>query len=376
MDVRTIDAISSLVTQPDLKNLNSLKAFLGFDACIDIIVRIVKNKNQSNGSEFFVNSREFGEFLISNENTSCGIELRTQLRKPGGNMVITANALGNLGIMVDCAGTFGFPDIMPVFKSISPNCKLHSVGDTISATAIEFDVSKIILFDPGPYDELNWDRIKDIIGIDRLKQLVKDRQLISFLNWSEIQNSTFIWEGFLDEILPGVISGEFRPVFFTDFSDCSRRSVKEIKFAIDLLDRFRNYFKVIISLNQKEAELISRALNLSRDPSDEQFMKLLFSKANADIIVIHRIKDAIAYDGKVFEKCETFFCKDPLVLTGGGDNFNAGFCYSVLHNFNLFKSLITSNAVSGYYVKTGTSPDIDNLIYFLKQKLSVEENLQ
>ena len=102
-------------------------AFLGFDACIDNLVRIVRDKEGNEISSFFSDSSEFGEFLISMDNKSCGVELQTKLSKIGGNMVITANALGNLGVNVDCAGTFGLPDILPVFRENV--CKLFAPYD-------------------------------------------------------------------------------------------------------------------------------------------------------------------------------------------------------------------------------------------------------
>ena len=86
-------------------------AFLGFDACIDNIVRVVKDKDENNKTAFYTNIRLFGEFLISRENKSCGIELQTRLSKAGGNMVITANALGNLwaGILEEIMPDFATP---------------------------------------------------------------------------------------------------------------------------------------------------------------------------------------------------------------------------------------------------------------------------
>jgi sugar/nucleoside kinase (ribokinase family) len=75
-----------------------------------------------------------------------------------------------------------------------------------------------------------------------------------------------------------------------------------------------------------------------------------------------------------FEKCDTFFCKEPAILTGGGDNFNAGFCYATFHDLDLFQALLVANAVSGSYVKTGISPDAATLIEFLKQNPGVSIN--
>jgi hypothetical protein len=352
-----------------IKSDNS--AFLGFDACIDYIIRIVREKDDNKITDYFNSSSQFGEFLVKLDNKSCGVELETKLSKIGGNMVITANALGNLGINVECVGTFGFPEILPVFRTMSPKCSLHTVADTISATALEFDTSKVIMFDPGPYNNLTWDGIKDILGIEKIKQLMSGKQLISFLNWSEIENSSQIWEGVIDEILPAITLPEQKPFFFSDFSDCSRKSKKEIQFALDLLGRFRKYFKVFLSLNQNEAGLIARAMNMKEYDSDEDSIKELFSLANTDVLIIHRTKDALAFDGEVYERCDTFFCAEPEILTGGGDNFNAGFCYTLFNDFNLFQSLLVANAVSGSYVKTGLSPDVTQLTGFLKQNSKI-----
>ncbi len=52
-------------------------------------------------------------------------------------------------------------------------------------------------------------------------------------------------------------------------------------------------------------------------------------------------------------------------FTGGGDNFNAGFCYAQLNKLDLYQSLLVANAVSGYYVKTGISLNAEQLKDFL-----------
>jgi hypothetical protein len=258
------------------------------------------------------------------------------------------------------------PDILPVFKTMSGNCTLHTIADTITATALEFDNSKVIMFDPGPYNNLTWDGIKNILGVEKIRKMLSGKQLVSFVNWSEIENSSQIWNGILDEIIPKIEFKGSKPFFFTDFSDCSRKSKTEIRTALDLLGRFRNYFKVNLSLNQNEAAFIAKALDMPVHIADNEFIKALYKLCNSDVLIIHRVKDALAFDGLIFEKCDTFYCKEPRILTGGGDNFNAGYCYSLFKDFNLFQSLLVANAVSGSYVKTGISPDVDTLIEFLK----------
>ena len=372
MDSQIKDAIINVVNQLNQSGLVEPTAFLGFDACIDIIVRIVKGKDKNEISEYFSESSQFGKFLIDLNDKSAGVELQTKLSKPGGNMVITGNALGNLGVKVECLGTFGLPEILPVFRSMSENCSLHTIGDTISATALEFDNSKVIMFDPGPYNNLTWQDIKDIIGIEKIKQLIEGKQLVSFLNWSEIENSSQIWDGFLREVLPYVKLYGHLPYFFSDFSDCSRKSRQDIQLAVNLLGRLRNYFIVTLSLNQNEAALVAGALDIQDHNSNEEFIKKLYRVTNTDILVIHRTRDALAYNGIDYEISDTFFCKEPKILTGGGDNFNAGFCYSLFHKLNLAQSLLVANAVSGSYVKTGISPNVNQLIDFFKEEIRLK----
>jgi hypothetical protein len=360
------DIINEIVIRLSGSDVTSKRAFMGFDACIDILVRVVSERKEDNLTGYFSESRSLGEFLINLDNKSCGLELQTKMSKIGGNMVITANALGNLGVGVECVGTFGIPDILPVFRTMSENCSLHTIGETISATALEFSNSKVIMFDPGPYNNLTWDGIRDILGTEKITELLSGKQLISFVNWSEIENSSQIWQGILDEILPAIVQPAVKPYFFTDFSDCSRKSKESILFVIELLGRLSRYYKVHISLNQNEAALIAKALELTDYVSDEDFVRALYCLVNADVLIIHRIKDALSFDGNVYEKCETFLSKEPKILTGGGDNFNAGFCFSLLNEFSLFQSLLVANAVAGSYVQNGVSPDLDNLIKFLE----------
>lgn len=359
-----------------IRKLNERKdiyrdAFFGFDACIDYLVRVVKEKKGKEDSAFFNESSQFARFISDLNDKSCGIELHTKLSKPGGNMFITSNALGNLGVKSECVGTYGFPEILPVFKAASPNCSLHTIGETINATALEFDSSKVIMFDPGPYDNLSWESIRDSIGAEQLTKMIKGKKLVSFLNWSEIAGSTEIWRGFLNEIISNTFRNGNKSWFFTDFSDCSRKTADEIKEVIGLLGQLRSYFSVCLSLNQKEADLVATAFGLKNGGDDKAFITRLASYTNTDILIIHRLNDAISFDGAGFSKSDTFLCSEPRILTGGGDNFNAGFCYALLSDLDQAESLLVANAVAGCYVRNGVSPDTENLAEFLRENASL-----
>jgi len=254
---------------------------------------------------------------------------------------------------------------LPVFKSMSSNCKLLTIGETVTTTALEFNDAKVMMCDLQPYDKLTWIEIKDGLGIDALIDLFSNKQLVSFLNWSEIQNSTEIWEGIIANILPFVKQPAGKPFFFCDLSDCSSRPGHEIVKIIKLMESLQQYYIVILSLNQNEAELTGKALGLETDIPVEKLLAGLTGHISADMLVIHRRNDAWASDGKQIVTAPTFFTENPAILTGGGDNFNAGFCYAQLIGLNMQQSLILANATSCFYVKTGVSPSVIDLQEFL-----------
>jgi sugar/nucleoside kinase (ribokinase family) len=60
------------------------------------------------------------------------------------------------------------------------------------------------------------------------------------------------------------------------------------------------------------------------------------------------------------------FVQHPLISTGAGDHFNAGFCLGQILGLNLKESLCTGVASSGYYVRTAQSPSAGELAEFVR----------
>jgi sugar/nucleoside kinase (ribokinase family) len=66
----------------------------------------------------------------------------------------------------------------------------------------------------------------------------------------------------------------------------------------------------------------------------------------------------------------TFHTPSPKLSTGGGDNFNAGYCFARLCSFDVRSSLVVAAAVAGFYVSNGSSPTRAEVVDFLKAKSS------
>ena len=104
--------------------LQQKKITAGFDGFIDTIVRVIKEKQDHKPSTLFSTIKEFGNYIVEKQGASLSLEIEERSSKLGGNMPIMANALGRLGIAVNCIGALGYPQIHPVFKQLSSNCHL------------------------------------------------------------------------------------------------------------------------------------------------------------------------------------------------------------------------------------------------------------
>jgi sugar/nucleoside kinase (ribokinase family) len=74
----------------------------------------------------------------------------------------------------------------------------------------------------------------------------------------------------------------------------------------------------------------------------------------------------MAWEGHNTWEVRNCYVNKPKLSTGGGDNFNAGFCAGQLLGADVEASMILANAVSGCYIRNGHSPDINEILAFLQ----------
>ncbi|MCX6977199.1 MAG: PfkB family carbohydrate kinase, partial [Verrucomicrobia bacterium] len=60
------------------------------------------------------------------------------------------------------------------------------------------------------------------------------------------------------------------------------------------------------------------------------------------------------------------YAERPLITTGAGDHFNAGFCLGRILGLAVENSLQIGVATSGFYVRNATSPTLPELVEFLR----------
>ncbi|QEC65902.1 carbohydrate kinase family protein [Panacibacter ginsenosidivorans] len=366
MKEKITDLITAIKNKQEV--LSSKKVTAGFDGFVDTIVRVIKNKENNAEPEFFNTIHDYGKYILE-KSGSFSLEYEIINTKLGGNMPITSNALAQLGVTVNCIGAFGYPQIHTAFADLSPNCLLHSFTDPGTAIAFEFRDGKMIIGQAKELNSMKWNDIINVIGLDVLVNLFNECDLFCVLNWSEIDTSTNIWQGIINDILPAYQKRQ-KQISFFDLSDCSKRSKEIIEEMLSLLKVFSKYTKTILSLNRNEANIISKIVCNKDFANDQELLgSELYKQLGIDMLVLHSSGTSYVFSEEGINSCKSFFVEQPLISTGAGDNFNAGFIAGQLMELNAEDSLIFANATAAQYIQSGLSPQHEQMISFLEQQI-------
>lgn len=342
------------------------KVLVGFDGCVDSIVRPVRRRGEG-GAEYFATIDEFGRYLSGKAGKSCSVELELRQEKSGGNMVNCAGAMGALGASVVCLGAMGYPQVKPVFQARAEQAEVFSVANPAACTALEFGDGKVMLFQNGELDQLDYSLLTSRLDKAVLRRLLLEADALSFMNWSELQGATSLWRGLL-ELAPFGEAGWQRKLLLTDLSDCSRRSDGEIREFLELLRAYSAYVRLVLSLNANEAEVLGRTLDCGADDPGP-LVRALHRRLGVDCVVIHLLDGCVGCAGGELFRAAGHRVESPLISTGGGDHFNAGLGYGLMTGMPLPRAMLLGNVVSELFVTTGVSPGIPEVIGHLNRSV-------
>jgi hypothetical protein len=266
-------------------------------------------------------------------------------------------------------GSVGSPEIDPVFRDFARRADVRGIVAPGCTDALEFDDGKLLL---GKYDslgELSWENLVARAGRDELQHLFDRANLIGMANWTMVPCMSAIWDRLIDEILPAGPSGGKRTLF-VDLADPEKRTFEDIRNALGQLGRFQQHVRVMLGLNLKEAIEIAHVLGLPAPADPEGEISATAAEIRAALgiacVVIHPRRAAASATATETARFAGPFVEHPLISTGAGDHFNAGFCLGRILGLGLEESLCAGVACSGYYVRTGVSPSGGQLAEFIR----------
>ena len=363
--LQALEALRSIEIKPE-----ELQCFVGFDGFVDEIIHVVDKRVDFESYTRIETMGELAERIGRAAGLSTNIELVPKQVKLGGNGPIMANALSGFGANVTYVGCLGYPDIHQVFRELADACETYSICDPGHTDALEFTDGKLMLGKIEILKEVNWENITSQLPLEKILEIFSRSHLVSMVNWTMIPYMNDIWENLLNEVLPRVDVVK-RPLAFFDLADPEKRSAEDIAGAIKMIQRFEQYYRVILGLNRKEASAIATVLGLELSDRPENVTLEEVTRAIADelgiyCVVVHPVTEAGTVVGGEFFHIEGPYTANPRLTTGAGDNFNAGFCLGQSLGLSPQDCLITGTGTSGFYVRNMRSPKLSELMDFLE----------
>lgn len=337
---------------------------VGFDGYVDSILRVCRQTGDAE-TEFFNTMEEFGSYIKGKSWKSCSLELKLQTEKPGGNAPIFSQTMACLGASVSCIGAFGTPRPLPIFRELEQRCTLYSLCGPGLCEALEFRDGKLMLA-RNDRIKVDYQSLTKLLPVPRLLEMMEEAELLAFFNWSELPGSTSIWQGCLRDVFPKLTA---RKRLMLDLSDCSQRSEKEVREAGELIREFSGYLDTILSLNQNEAETLAGSLGIVSEEK-AALAAALREQLACEMVVIHLLDRAFCATETGVSCHVGRQIQNPLLSTGGGDNFNAGFAFALLQGMPPEEALAVANGASGFYVSQGRSPDREELADWIEENFT------
>ena len=350
-----------------MDSLPKLPVTIGLDGFVDSIIRVVDKRESTTKFKQLPTLAALGERISRAAGMSTQIELWVERVKLGGNGPIMANAMAALGTPTTYIGNLGYPHIHPAFEELTKRATVLSIADPSSTDALEFDDGKLMLGKRKTMLDVNWQNLVDRVGRDRLQTLFANSALIGLQNWTMTPAMSDIWQHVLDEICPKLTA---RHAFFFDLADPESRDPQDIRHALDLIGKFQNHFDTYLGLNEKESFEVAGVLAYhgARDGEGavQAVAKFIHDKLKIAGVVVHPRAYAVAASATGVVKVTGPFVEKPLISTGAGDHFNAGFCLGKLIGADNETALQIGVGTSGYYVRTAKSPAALELAGFLR----------
>lgn len=352
-------------------NLLSKVGLIGFDGFIDYIKQPISQR-YGPGENFtpIATITEFGERVLRAAGKSSNIELYPRLEKLGGNGPIMANALLAAGMKLRYIGALGKPDIHPIFKEFAERSQAVSLARPGITHAIEFSDGKLMLGEMTGLNDVTYEAMVATIGEGMLFDIFSRADLVGIVNWTMVPNLSELLIALVERVFPMLPPRENR-LFFFDLADPEKRSDGDIMGVLKIIRRFQEFGGVSLGMNLKEALAVARVLSLPHEENDEQGLRRLVAKIrqalHIDTAIVHPSESAACATRDDAWWTPGPFTGSPFITTGAGDHFNSGYVMGQLIGASPETCLTMGVASSGYYVRRGRSPSLNDIDQFIRQ---------
>ena len=348
------------------QKLKHTSFLVGFDGFTDEIIRPVDTRHSASSYTVIDTIAAFAGRIMEASGKSCNLEFVSQQIKAGGNGPILADALSAFGCAPTLIGCLGEEHIEELFQPLARRCKevitLAASGHT---DAIEFRDGKLLFGNHQSVLTITKELLQQKIPVNKWIELLDSADILASVNWTMVPSMTDIWKWLLSDILPHTQKRE--RLLFIDLADPAKRSDDDLRIALRTLQEMKAFYRVHLGLNEKESERVLHLYGVQAHTlaTGTVCCSSIRAHTGLDVVVIHTLKTAACASQNDACQVDGPYCDTPLLTTGGGDNFNAGYLAGQALQCTSEESLLMGVATSGFYVRTGRTPHWQELIQFL-----------
>ena len=347
-----------------LKKNAPYSGLCGFDGFIDTFIRMEDPSSME----------DFGPRVLAAAGIAASFRVKNKGDKFGGNGPLFSSALSDIferKINLSYIGAIGKDEVTPLFKKALEDKvdNIYTLAEPAHSDCLEFSDGKIMLNDLSSCAEVTWDRLIEVIGLEKLDDHLKKADYIGAVNWGKLENVGEIWKN-ISLRLSALNIPKKKVHFFMDLAEFEQRPEKDIKDLIESLNLITEQSTTMLSFNLKEAwemgEFLGGSFRGKKSPEDVCLLAALIKEnINVDKVIIHPNDGAVCSGEKGTIYVPGPYCKEPLISTGAGDNFGAGCLAASLKGLDDTGIILTGVCASGHFVRSGFSPSLSDMTVLL-----------
>jgi len=349
----------------NLKGLNA-KITMFADGFVDEVWEIVNARSSIKDYTLYTKMTQFADRITTSGTGGVGLELVRKRRAFGGFTANIGYAAARLGTDTTMIGVYGKDKLDPIFEEVGELCNVISLADPATTHVFEFDDGKILMSHMEAVQDINWKQIVDYVGMDKLKSLIAESDLLGVGYWSLLP----AFDEILEEVCANLPDDGKKRRFFFDFADFLKKDEASLLQTLGNLRRLNEKAPMTLSVNEHEAAALFAMYNETMDDSGRTIpekTEYVRQQLGLDEFVIHTPHYAVAAAcGDAPALVNNIFCEKPVRTAGAGDTFNGGYLTARLAGLEIIQRLQVANANVSYFLRNGQFPNLENMLEHLK----------
>jgi hypothetical protein len=331
------------------------------DGFVDEVWEIISSRADLNRYTLYTQMVKFAERITSSGTGGVGLELLRKRRAFGGFTANIGYAAARLGVDTAMVGVYGKESLDPIFEEVAKLCDVYSIDDPATTHVFEFDDGKILMSHMEAVLDISWKRIVDAVGLDNIRTLLTESNIIGIGYWSLVP----AFDDIFDNVCANLPDDGKERRFFFDFADFRKKDEASLNTSMLKIKGMNAKFPMTLSVNEHEAATFFVAHGETFDDVGQPIQdkaEAIRKKLGLDEFVIHAPQYAVATSSKenpVFEPA--VFCEKPKRTAGAGDSFNGAYIAATLAGLNTAERLKAANAAVGYFIRNAAFPEVKDL---------------